>query len=92
MTHLDLTKPLEKAHKGKLMLNLEMAKAAQNRIGNVRQAAAKKNQAEVVPTIEELLTMKEKEVNPLTYHCDFGRLTQLFQRPLQIKYYAKKED
>ena len=44
----------------------------------------------VVPTLKELLKMKEKCVNPLSYNFDFSRLTQLFQRPLQIKYYEKK--
>lgn len=34
--------------------------------------------------------MKESQVNPLNYNCEFSRLTTLFQRPLQIKYYAKK--
>ena len=35
--------------------------------------------------------MKENDVNPLTFNCEFSRLTRLFQRPLQMKYYTKKE-
>lgn len=30
-------------------------------------------------------------MNPLTFNCEFSRLTRLFQRPLQMKYYTKKE-
>lgn len=75
--HLDLTKPLEESQKGKLLKNLELAMAASRSLGAVRSAAAmqKKREAEEVPSLRELLTMKEKEVNPLTYNCDFARLT-----------------
>ena len=34
--------------------------------------------------------MKEYEVEPLNYCCEFNRLTQLFQRNFQMKYVAKK--
>lgn len=44
----------------------------------------------MVPSLSELMRMKENQVNPLNYNCEFSRLTTLFQRPLQIKYYAKK--
>lgn len=42
--------------------------------------------------MRQLLRMKEQAVNPLNYSCEFSRLTQLFQRPLQIKYYVQKKD
>ena len=62
-------------------------------MGETRAAAArlKKREAETVPSLHELVDMRQKEINPLSYNCDFNRLTQLFQRPLQIKYHAKKE-
>ena len=63
-------------------------------MANVRAAAnrhkAAKEIIETVPSLRELLKMKENSVNPLNYSCEFIRLTQLFQRPLLIKYYAKK--
>ena len=40
-------------------------------------------------TLPEVLKMKEEEVNALSYNCDFNRLTQLFGRALQLKYYKK---
>ena len=44
-------------------------------------------------TLIELLRYRENNVNALNYNCDFKRLTQLFNRALQIKYYkAKKQE
>ena len=91
---MDLTKPLTGAQGGKLLKNLEMCQTAKDKIGNMRAVANKRKAAgntDSIPTLKELLRMKETAVNPLNYNCDFSRLTQLFQRPLQIKYYAKKQ-
>jgi len=92
LAHLDISKPLEKSQKGKLVQNLELCLSAKLQVGNLREAAVKqkKKNSDSVPSLIDLLRLKEKEVNPLTYNCDFSRLTQLFQRPLQIKYYTKK--
>ncbi len=94
LAHLDLTKTLEIGKKGKLLQNLENCRSAQQRIGSARALAARnaKKSVETVPSIKELFKVNEKEVNPLTYRCDFSRLTQLFQRSLVIKYYAKKQE
>lgn len=81
MKHLDLTKRMEPPQGGKLYKNVQTCRAAKKKVT--------KDQ-ETVPSLRELLKMKENSVNPLNYSCDFSRLTQLFQRPLQIKYYAKK--
>jgi len=92
--HLDLTRWLEPVEGGKLFKNLDTCQKTRDKIGNIRVAAnrhkAAKDNTESVPSLRELLKMKENNVNPLNYSCDFSRLTQLFQRPLQIKYYAKK--
>jgi len=42
-------------------------------------------------SIRDVLSAKESHVRALNYSCDFKRLTQLFGRALQIKYYTTKE-
>ena len=42
-------------------------------------------------TLPEVLKMKETDINALSYDCDFNRLTQLFGRALQLKYYKKMD-
>ena len=47
---------------------------------------------DVVPAnIGVVMGMRENMVNALNYNCDFKRLTQLFGRALQIKYYQSKK-
>ena len=45
---------------------------------------------EQAPTLFEALDKRSISVNALNYNCDFKRLTQLFGRALQIKYYHAK--
>jgi len=48
-------------------------------MANVRAAANRQKAAkeifETVPSLRELLKMKENSVNPLNYSCEFIRLT-----------------
>ena len=37
--------------------------------------------------MDETIKMKDANVKPLSYNFDLKRLTQLFGRPLQMKYY-----
>ena len=37
-------------------------------------------------SLDELLTMNDANARQLNYPCDLRRLTQLFGRPLQMKY------
>jgi hypothetical protein len=41
---------------------------------------------------EYVIECKDHNARPLNYHCDLKRLTQMFGRNLQIKFYQKEED
>lgn len=40
-------------------------------------------------TFQQLMCEKDHNAKPMNYQCDIRRLTQLFNRPLQMKYFAK---
>ena len=43
-------------------------------------------------SLADVFKLKEEEVNALNYNCDFNRLTQLFSRPLILKYVKEQHD
>jgi len=44
------------------------------------------------PGLDETIKMKDNHVKPLSYNISLQRLTQLFGRPLQMKYYNTKQN
>jgi uncharacterized protein YgiB involved in biofilm formation len=74
--HLNLTKKLELGQGGKLLKNLDTCRKANEKLANARAAINRaKETNETVPSLRELLKMKESCVNPLNYSCEFSRLT-----------------
>ena len=65
------------------------AKSLRTGLGAHKRGNKQDSIVDSVPDMEEVLKMKESAVMPLNYSCEFSRLTQLFGRALQIKYYAK---
>ena len=45
-----------------------------------------------LPTVGTLLRQKEVTANAYNYNCEFKRLTQLFGRTLEMKYFKKQHD
>ena len=84
LVHLDLTKSVQ----AKLAKSLETSRDAKDKLHERRNKGKRGSNEPEIPTLMQLLRMKENAVNPLNFQCEFARLTQLFQRPLQIKYCA----
>ena len=84
LVHLDLTRPVNT----KLAKSLEASRDAKDRLLDRRNKGKRGSNESEIPSLEQLLKLKENAVNPLSFQCEFARLTQLFQRPLQIKYCA----
>jgi ubiquitin len=91
IAQLDLNNP-EAMRLSKLGKNLEDSRKHQERIANkfnAQNLAHLKSLKEF--TCFEALRCKELQVRPLNYQFDFKRLTQIFGRQLQIKYYNKNQ-
>lgn len=73
-----------KEQNGKMFKQLEVARKTlgPNNLKNLKKVVPQKQ-----PTLSEVLSMKDANAKPLSYNVDLKRITQLFGRPLQMKYY-----